>query len=417
MKKNQIRNKEVRRQKLAFIAYNLLSYLLVFMILGMITVFAVDRYFYKGAREELLKEARKLEVSNYKMAEDNTNYRKMVLYFDENGRMVEGIALTYIPTRINIRITDVIRQETFVTGGLEVTEHHYLTLLVRTNIDYAPYAKIYLNVDGEYSARNTVITVYLICVASIFILSVAASYMMSSRTIKPIVSNLEKQLNFVSDASHELRTPLAIIQSKLENILTDSNKTVYEVSEDLAVSLKELNRLTKLTSDLLVLARDDQQRLKLELEVINLNTLIKDTIEPFIEIAQIQEKKFIYSGEDVYLKLDRNKIYQLLIILLDNALTYTNPFDSITIMLSAYQNEVLLEVKDTGIGINEKSLEKVFERFYREDKARSRDTGGNGLGLSIAKTIVAHHKGRILAEVNYPKGTVFKVYLPRMKKE
>ncbi|MFA7367553.1 MAG: ATP-binding protein [Bacilli bacterium] len=415
MKKIKIKDREIRRQRLVFVAYNLLSYMLVFMILGMITVFAVDRYFYKGAREEIQREARKLEFSSFLLTENDTNYRKMVLYFDENGRMVEGTALTYIPTRINIRVVDVIRQEVFVSGGLEKLEHHYLTLLVRTNMEDAPYAKIYLNIDGEYSARNTVITVYLICVVSIFILSIAASYMMSSRTIKPIVSNLEKQLNFVSDASHELRTPLAIIQSKLENILTDSNKTVYEVSEDLAVSLKELNRLTKLTSDLLVLARDDQQRIDLNLEIININQLIKETIEPFEEIAEIQEKKFVYSGQDVNLKVDKNKIYQLLIILLDNALTYTNAGDGIHIDLSAYQNEILIEVKDTGIGINENSLDKVFERFYREDKARNRDTGGNGLGLSIAKTIVTHHKGRIMAEVNYPKGTVFKVYLPKMK--
>lgn len=415
MKKIKIKDREIRRQRLVFVAYNLLSYMLVFMILGMITVFAVDRYFYKGAREEIQREARKLEFSSFLLTENDTNYRKMVLYFDENGRMVEGTALTYIPTRINIRVVDVIRQEVFVSGGLEKLEHHYLTLLVRTNMEDAPYAKIYLNIDGEYSARNTVITVYLICVVSIFILSIAASYMMSSRTIKPIVSNLEKQLNFVSDASHELRTPLAIIQSKLENILTDSNKTVYEVSEDLAVSLRELNRLTKLTSDLLVLARDDQQRIDLNLEIININQLIKETIEPFEEIAEIQEKKFVYSGQDVNLKVDKNKIYQLLIILLDNALTYTNAGDGIHIDLSVYQNEILIEVKDTGIGINENSLDKVFERFYREDKARNRDTGGNGLGLSIAKTIVTHHKGRIMAEVNYPKGTVFKVYLPKMK--
>ncbi|MFA5543849.1 MAG: hypothetical protein WDA47_08730, partial [Bacilli bacterium] len=133
MKKIKIKDREIRRQRLVFVAYNLLSYMLVFMILGMITIFAVDRYFYKGAREEIQREARKLEFSSFLLTENDTNYRKMVLYFDENGRMVEGTALTYIPTRINIRVVDVIRQEVFVSGGLEKLEHHYLTLLVRTN--------------------------------------------------------------------------------------------------------------------------------------------------------------------------------------------------------------------------------------------------------------------------------------------
>lgn len=417
MKKNKYIANSVRKQKLDFIAYNLLSYILVFVILGIITVSAVDNYFYKGAKEEIRQEVIKLELTDFAF-KDKTNtsgYRKMVLYYDSKGRMLSGDALSYIPRKINVRYTDVIRPETFEVTGLTVEQHHYLTLLIQTNDPEYPFAKIFVNIDGEYSARNTVITVYLICVSSFFVLSIIASYMLSSKTIKPIMESLEKQLNFVSDASHELRTPLAIVQSKIENILTDSDKTVYDVSEDLAISLKELSRLAKLTNDLLLLARNDKDNLVLELDVMNINDIIKDAIEPFSELAILQDKKFTYNGIDVNTRVDRNKIYQMMIILLDNALSYTNPNDDIEVVLSTNNNEVIIEVKDTGIGISDYSMSRVFERFYREDKARNRDTGGNGLGLSIAKAIVVQHRGKINVEHNSPKGTVFTVTIPKIK--
>lgn len=415
MKKNKLLLKKVRKQKYAFIIYNLVTYFIIFTVLGIVTMFAVDSFFYRGAKQELIHEANDLATRSYILKERPTNYRKIVVFFDSDGRLIGGEMESFVPARINVRMVDAIRLEKFTSKGLNNEEHSYLTLLKRTNEVDRQYMKIYINVDGEVSARDTILKVYSISALSIVFLTIVASYFLSIKTIKPIIGSLEKQLNFVSDASHELRTPLAIVQSKIENILTDSEKTVYEVSEDLAISLKELNRLTKLTTDLLLLARNDNESITLDLEVIDLDQLIKGAIEPFGELAEMQDKTFNYEGNPLLIKVDRNKIYQVLLILLDNALAYTNEGDKIEVKLKEANGEVVIEVSDTGIGISEQTKERLFERFYREDKARSRATGGNGLGLSIAKTLINLHKGKITVEHNEPRGTKFIIVLPKGK--
>jgi two-component system sensor histidine kinase CiaH len=217
----------------------------------------------------------------------------------------------------------------------------------------------------------------------------------------------------VSNASHELRTPLAIVQNRLENILAKSNKTVYEVSSDIAISLKEISRLSKLTNDLLLLAKSDNEALEINYEEFNLYKLIEDVSTPFAEMAEIDNKNFILEGEDIVVNADRSKIAQVLIILLDNALNYTQSGESITIEISQMNNDVLIKVKDTGVGIDNLTKKHLFERFYRADKARRRETGGNGLGLSIAQTIMKLHNGRIIVSDNYPKGSYFIVQFPK----
>ena len=172
------------------------------------------------------------------------------------------------------------------------------------------------------------------------------------------------------------------------------------------------NKLT----DLLALARSDQNRSTYHLTKENLNILLSEIIEPFIEIAGFENRELIYEGEDVDAIVDKDKIRELMIILLDNGLKYTNENDIIKVTLRNGLFDAVIEVADTGIGITEETKEKIFERFYREDKARSRSTGGNGLGLSIAKTIVTDLKGKITVDHNDPKGTKFIITIPRAKK-
>ena len=277
------------------------------------------------------------------------------------------------------------------------------------------YVKIYMNIDGEIAAKNELNTGLTLCTILLTIMISLSSYLIMRKSVKPIEAFVDKQVTFVSDASHELRTPLAIVQSKIENTLANPDLTVYDVSEDLAVSLKEISRLNKLTTDLLALARSDQNRLVYHLEKTNLNIVLSEIVEPFIEIASFEERELSYDGEDVDVMIDKDKFRELMIILLDNALKYTNEKDSIHITLKSGIFDAIIEVADTGIGISEETKNKIFERFYREDKARSRQTGGNGLGLSIAKTIVSDLKGKISVDHNTPKGTKFIITLPKTK--
>lgn len=164
----------------------------------------------------------------------------------------------------------------------------------------------------------------------------------------------------------------------------------------------------------MLLARADSNQEVIEKEEVDLDKWISKTIEPYIEISNMQEKNMVLKlkyGKTI--KIDINKIHQLFIIVLDNAIKYTEKNDNITVSTYEKDNKCVIEIIDTGIGINDESIEHIFERFYREDKARSRASGGSGLGLSIADYIVDLHGGTIKAEHNNTKGTKIIIKLPK----
>ena len=162
----------------------------------------------------------------------------------------------------------------------------------------------------------------------------------------------------------------------------------------------------------MTLARADSNNTVLNKEKINIDELIKEVVKPYVEFAEIEKKevKLDFKFEKEIL-IDRNKIHQLMVILLDNAIKYTENGDSIEILTSQKEGKCVIEVKDTGIGISDEAIKHVFDRFYREDKSRTRETGGTGLGLSIADWIINAHGGNIKASHNGTKGTVFTIKL------
>ena len=274
----------------------------------------------------------------------------------------------------------------------------------------------YMDVNSELQIRARVVRIYVVSVIAILVLALVVSFWASRFVIKAIMEAFEKQTNFVSDASHELRTPLAIIQSKLENVLSHSDKTVMDVSDDLAVSLNEVIRLSKLTNNLLTLSRSDREKIDLDLQETDVYNLVLQTAEPFVEIGAMSGKTIDFDCEHIVANIDKDKINQILVILLDNALRYTDEGDKITIRLAKVKDELSLSVIDTGIGISEETKAHMFDRFYREDKARNRDTGGRGLGLAIAKALVNICNGKISADHNTPKGTIMSIIIPVNKK-
>ena len=221
-----------------------------------------------------------------------------------------------------------------------------------------------------------------------------------------------EQTEFVANASHELRTPLTIIQAKQELLLQEPESKIIDKSEDINLTLKETRRLSKMIKELMALARSDANEYKLNKENVNIDNLILEIVKPYKDFAKLENKTIkldLKYGKEI--NADKNKITELIIILLDNAIKYTVENDTITIRTYNKDGKCNIEVIDTGIGISDSGLKRVFDRFYREDKARSRETGGTGLGLSIAHTIVTRHKGTIKALHNEPKGTVFLVRL------
>ena len=228
--------------------------------------------------------------------------------------------------------------------------------------------------------------------------------------ILPIYKAYKRQTEFVENASHELRTPLTIIQAKQELLLQEPESKIIDKSEDINLTLKETRRLTKMIKELMVLARSNTNEYVLNKEEFNIDELILEIVKPYKDYAELEDKKIeLNLNYKKKIKADKNKITELLIILLDNAIKYTGENDTITIKTYSKEGKCNIEVADTGIGISDEGLKRIFDRFYREDKARTRETGGTGLGLSIAHTIVTRHKGSIKAMHNTPKGSIFLV--------
>ena len=284
-----------------------------------------------------------------------------------------------------------------------------------TNLsDGVKYVQLLINVDTEKSLVNGYFQIIVSCIVIIGVLSIFASFILSKRTLVPLKESMTKQMEFVQNVSHELRTPLTIIQAKQELLLQEPNSKIIDKSEDIALTLNETKRLSKLVKDLLVLSRADNQKIVLQKEHVNIDEYIKEIISPYVEVAEIEEKNITLNlNYNMDISVDTNKIYQVMIILLDNAIKYTEKDDKIEINTYAKDNKCIIEVKDTGIGVSDEGLKRIFERFYREDRARNRETGGTGLGLSIANMIVKAHNGTIKASHNEPKGTVFTIRLPK----
>lgn len=276
------------------------------------------------------------------------------------------------------------------------------------------YIQLLINVDSENELISHYMDIISVGILTGIIMSIIASYILSKKTLVPIANTLKKQMEFVQNASHELRTPLTIIQAKQELLLQEPDAKIIDKSEDIMLTLNETKRLTKLTKDLMILARADENNIKLNKEKVDIDELIDGMAKPYIEMAEFEEKQMklnLQYEEEAF--VDTSKIYQVMVILLDNAIKYTEKGDCIEINTYSKDGKCVIEVKDTGIGISEEAITHIFDRFYREDKARNRETGGSGLGLSIADVIVKAHNGTIKASHNKPKGTIFTIKLPK----
>lgn len=338
--------------------------------------------------------------------------RIQMIVRDLEGQVLNGPALgrlfwedTLANVPFSAQSTDAVHSFRLEDGS----SYRGITFLTReSGADY--YVQLLINSDGEQNIIDSFLQILIVCVLVFIALSIAASYLLSRKTMTPLLRSWERQTEFVENASHELRTPLAIIQNKLEGLLTTPRATILEKADNVAISLAETRRLSKLTTDLMTLARADSGEPLLQKDRFSLDTLIRDLSGPYGELAESQEKimelELGYGGEIV---ADKSRIHELMVILLDNALKYTGEGDTIRISSLQREGKAVIRVADTGIGISEEALSRVFDRFYREDKARSREDGGTGLGLSIARWIVDTHGGKITAQKNNPVGTVFEI--------
>ena len=275
------------------------------------------------------------------------------------------------------------------------------------------YLQVLVNVDSEKATLDGLSSTLAAYLAVAVCVSAAASYLLSRRLLRPLVSNWRKQTEFVQNASHELRTPLSIIRMKQELLLRHPQQRVIDRFEDVDASLDETKRLEKLVGELMQLALQDDRRLEAAKEPVDVDGLVANACDLYADVCEMQGKRLVanlrFRG---VAQVDPAQMRQLLGILLDNACKYTEPGDTVTVTTEARSGRLALCVADTGCGLSKEERRRAFERFYRADRARSRATGGNGLGLSIAHGIVSAHRGKITLASNHPRGTRAVVTLP-----
>lgn len=247
------------------------------------------------------------------------------------------------------------------------------------------------------------------CVVAVitFVLMFLLVSVFSRRAIKPIIENAEKQKQFITDAGHEIKTPIAIISANADVLeLTGGS------SEWITSIRNQISRLDKLVKNLLMLSRMEEDNLKLVLTDMNLSRTVEEIAGSFQPVAEMQNKTFqldIQPG--LMFHGDENSIQQLVSTLVDNAMKYSNEGGTVGVTLSAARKGVKLEVYNTVFEQDTKNLDKLFDRFYRADASRARETGGYGIGLSIAKSIVEAHHGKIGAKSDDGRSIIFTVIL------
>ncbi|MGE3597605.1 MAG: sensor histidine kinase [Dehalococcoidia bacterium] len=246
------------------------------------------------------------------------------------------------------------------------------------------------------------------------IFSAGASFWLAGRTLRPIATALQRQRDFTADASHELRTPLALVRGNAELMLRHPDKRIGEYDDVVHDIVDESDRLGRLVSDLLTLARADSGRAQIVRREVDLSSVAEQslhTIEPLARTRDLTISNEIAPG--IAMTGDADRLSQLCLILLDNAVRYT-PAGTVTLRLATDGHSAALSVRDTGAGIGAEHLDRLFDRFYRVDEARSTEAGGTGLGLAIAKWIAEVHGGRISVVSTPGVGSTFTVHLPRL---
>jgi len=228
-------------------------------------------------------------------------------------------------------------------------------------------------------------------------------------------SSFAQMRQFSSDASHELRTPLTVMRGQNELIL-NKERTPEDYQEVICSNLEEINYMSKILEDLFTLSKSDENQIQMDLKPVDLKAVIEEVFKHAEIIAA--EKKIsvhIVHVESVMIDGDAVRLRQMIWNIMQNGIKYTHPGGKVKISLENLEDIACLTVKDTGIGISEKDLPFIFNRFFRVDKARSRQVGGSGLGLSICKFIVEAHHGKIEVESELGDGSKFRICLPKIK--
>ena len=358
------------------------------------------------------------------------NASKGIITFETNRSMGNApLRIITFPILENNRISKIIQ----VASSLEDVEDALNTLFIILMIT-VPLALMVASLGGQFLAYKALKPVDNITQTARLITSKNLNQRIKPPKVKDEIARLIETFNemifrldqsfrqikqFTSDASHELKTPLTILKGEVEVTLR-KERTSPEYQQTLKSNLEEINWMSQIVDDLLLLSKVDSGELRLHKEDLNLTGILNEVVSQMNILAESKKLRIEASNhhEEVHIFGDALRIRELFINLISNGIKYTEEEGSIHITLTKDNQPdlgnpfVKIIVSDTGIGIAEEDQERIFDRFFRVDKARSREQGGSGLGLSICKWIVEAHQGEIEVASEIGKGSSFIVKLP-----
>ena len=407
-----INKKVFNKTKSSLIKINI-AVVLSFLILFSIFIYA---YFkgvtYKSIDNKLNNELESIaiQLTRQSMIYPVTKYPSNMIYIYKRDRVMyytpqNGYFSDVLPNRYTNKLNDIF---TFSENGYTFRE---------LNVEIGEYQiQIIRNIDSEISSLRQLIFVFLIGILISLIITYYLAIYLTKKALVPIETAWNNQAKFIQDASHELRTPISIISSKLERMLKHPNSTISDEVETIADAMSEIRRSKKMISDLLSLTKEEAIT-KLNITEVNIKNFIKDICVDYVDIADIQEKRFEmnFNLKNETIFTDENKLRQLLLIFIDNAFKYTKENDFIAININQKDNVYTeIFIIDSGVGIKQEDIPYIFDRFFRSENVRDKDIDGSGIGLSIAKMIAINLGAEISVKCENNK-TEFKIIIQNNK--
>ena len=407
-----INKKVFNKTKSSLIKINIVV-VLSFLILFSIFIYT---YFkgvtYKSIDNKLNNELESIaiQLTRQSMIYPVTKYPSNMIYIYKRDRVMyytpqNGYFSDVLPNRYTNKLNDIF---TFSENGYTFRE---------LNVEIDEYQiQIIRNIDSEISSLRQLIFVFIIGILISLIITYYLAVYLTKKALIPIETAWNNQAKFIQDASHELRTPISIISSKLERMLKHPNSTISDEVETIADAMSEIRRSKKMISDLLSLTKEEAIT-KLNITEVNIKNFIKDICVDYVDIADIQEKRFEmnFNLKNETIFTDENKLRQLLLIFIDNAFKYTKENDFIAININQKDNVYTeIFIIDSGVGIKQEDIPYIFDRFFRSENVRDKDIEGSGIGLSIAKMIAINLGAEISGKCENNK-TEFKIIIQNNK--
>ena len=409
---------EVKHQRKLALVLNFVLPLIVTVVIMLVIAMVVNVSFYRFEMDSALSTARSLASDRVRTADEviRDYPGAYVLYFNEKLELKEEFGnpddLERRPDKLQSpsEVSSIeIDGDRYIIATLEMTESTPLEDMP-DGAESIRYVRVYINVGAEEALR---LRITLFCVAFfviVFAIQSLIGYFGGVKQTKPFIRALERNNRLIADISHEFNTPLAIVNSDIARTLEKPEAKVKDVSEQLVSALNETQRLKRMIKELLILSASDAQKLDLKFENADISAILKELAEPFSMMAELDGKTFVDEVDDgVTAVVDTDKFRQITIALLDNAMKYTSEGESVTLSLRRKGGKIVLGVFDTGKGVPEEDMVRIFERFYRTDGSRNGKTGGAGLGLAIVKEIVSNMGAKLYVHANKPKGFAVEV--------